>query len=162
MTDNEYIEKYCKNCKNRNNDEDLCNIVTNIDGEPQCVNYEKENTIISNELRISFIINNHRWRIYERDLDEMIKRYKEINKGKEISYIYGYTYYPVQEIWINKELSMEQKIKTLKHELTHCYIWEYGLYFAEDVTEDMICDLVSCSNNFINEVVREYIKKYYN
>lgn len=107
-----------------------------------------------------FIINNHHWKIFEKDLQEMIKQYKEINKGKEISYIYGYTYYPVQEIWINKELCIEQKIKTLKHELTHCYIWEYGLYFAENVDEDMICDIVSCSNEFINGVIKDYIKAF--
>ena len=37
MTRNEYCEKYCSKCINKNNDIDLCNIRINTKGEPQCV-----------------------------------------------------------------------------------------------------------------------------
>jgi hypothetical protein len=50
----------------------------------------------------------------------------------------------------------EQKIKTLKHELTHAYIWEHGLYNAPSFTEEMVCDLVAAINDTINEVLSEY------
>ena len=42
MNRTEYCEKYCSICANKENEKDLCNIVRNIDGELQCVNY-KEN-----------------------------------------------------------------------------------------------------------------------
>lgn len=36
---NKFIEKYCKKCANKDNKQDLCNIMKNIDGKLQCVNY---------------------------------------------------------------------------------------------------------------------------
>lgn len=56
-------------------------------------------------------------------------------------------------------MCFEQQIKTLKHELTHCFIWSYGMYNVEGYNEEFICDLVSASNDFINEVVEKYIKQ---
>lgn len=37
---------------------------------------------------------------------------------------------------------------------------ENKVYFAENVDEDMICDIVSCSNEFINGVIKDYIKAF--
>ena len=42
MNRTEYCEKYCSICANKENEKDLCNIVRNIDGELQCVNFEPE------------------------------------------------------------------------------------------------------------------------
>ena len=56
-------------------------------------------------------------------------------------------------------MCFEQQIKTLKHELTHCFIWSYGMYNVESYNEEFICDLVAASNDFINEVVEKYIKQ---
>lgn len=66
---------------------------------------------------------------------------------------------------------MEQKIlllkgqpnieRTLKHELTHVWLYEYGHNQHEENKtfgyED-ICEIVASSNDFINEVVEEYIQ----
>ena len=41
----------------------------------------------------------------------------------------------------------------------HCYIWMYGLYNAPNFDEEMICDIVASSNDFINEVVEQYMPK---
>ena len=46
--------------------------------------------------------------------------------------------------------------KTLKHELTHCYIWNYGLYNVSNFNEEMVCDLVSSINDFINDIVVKF------
>ena len=72
-------------------------------------------------------------------------------------YVFGVTQRPKHKIYINKDLCEAQKIKTLKHELTHCYIWEYGLYNVIDMNEEILCDLVASSNDFINEVVEQYL-----
>ena len=33
---------------------------------------------------------------------------------------------------------------------------DYGLYNVVDVNEEVICDLVACSNDFINRMVEKY------
>ena len=37
----EFVEEKCKDCINRKNEKDLCNIVENIRGEMQCQNLER-------------------------------------------------------------------------------------------------------------------------
>ena len=104
---------------------------------------------------MEFKINNDTWKILVKNHEEVLD---ELNKDREDKYYYafGLTKYPTHEIWINKEMSREQQIKTLKHELTHCYIFNYGLYNVPSFNEEMVCDLVSSINDFINEVVKKY------
>lgn len=56
-------------------------------------------------------------------------------------------------------MCFDQQLKTLKHELTHCYIWSCGIYNVVEYNEEFICDLVSASNDFINQVVEKYKKQ---
>lgn len=105
---------------------------------------------------MEFKINNHKWRIEEKSKQELINMYNE--QYEEAAYfVFGLTLRSKHLIYINKEMCKDQKIKTLKHELTHCYIWEYGLYNVPNFNEEMVCDLVSSSNDFINEVVNQYL-----
>ena len=106
---------------------------------------------------MEFKINNHKWRIEEKSKQELINMYNE--QYEETYFVFGLTLRAKHLIYINKEMCKDQKIKTLKHELTHCYIWEYGLYNVPNFNEEMACDLVSSSNDFINEVVREYLEQ---
>lgn len=71
----------------------------------------------------------------------------------------GCTIYKTQKILILE--TQANPIKTLKHELTHAWMYEYAhsqddktLYGAED-----ICEIVSSSNDFINEVINKCTKK---
>ena len=94
-------------------------------------------------------------------MDNRRKKQRRIRKiiqkrNRRRSFVFGVTVKPQHVIYINKDMCEEQKIKTLKHELTHCYIWEYGLFNVIEVNEEIICDLVACSNDFINEVVEKY------
>lgn len=107
---------------------------------------------------ITFLINNDRWTIEEKNKDELKELYEQ-EALEKVSYVFGVTIKSKHIIYINKDMCKEQKIKSLKHELTHCYIWEYGLYNVLDINEEVICDIVSCSNDFINEVVDKYIKQ---
>lgn len=104
---------------------------------------------------MTFVINGNTWRIIELPEKELTERYNSEHDDKVI-YTFGVTKYPIQEIWINQDMCEAQKIKTLKHELTHCYIWERGLYYIENYTDEMVCELVASINGFINEVVEKF------
>lgn len=110
---------------------------------------------------MKFKINKDEWKIEEKDENELKELYEKEMQEKAY-FVFGLTVMPKHIIYINKDMCEEQKIKTLKHELTHCYIWEYGLHNVIDVNEEVICDIVASSNDFINEVVEQYlgIKKY--
>lgn len=107
-------------------------------------------------MKFIFEINNTEWSIIEKDTKSLVDRYNSENE-EEAKFAFGVTIYPEHEIWINKEMCKEQQIRTLKHELTHCYIWNYGLYNVPNFNEEMVCDLVASSNEFINEVVNKYL-----
>ena len=109
---------------------------------------------------MKFKINNAEWKIIEQSKQEMINLYKEqIQPEEDVYFVFGLTNKSYHIIFINQDMCEEQKIKTLKHELMHCYIWMYGLYNAPNFDEEMICDIVASSNDFINEVVEEYKKQ---
>jgi Zn-dependent peptidase ImmA (M78 family) len=105
---------------------------------------------------VKFKINNDTWQIKETNKSVIREIWKEMT-GEDTA-VFGLTVRTSQVIFINNDICEEQKIKTLKHELAHCYIWEYGLYYAE-ADEETICEIVAKSNDFINEVINEYKKK---
>ena len=107
------------------------------------------------EEELEFEINKNTWSIELVDKEFLLNLYKEIY-GEEALFAYGVCMPPRLKIYINKDMEKQQQIKTLKHELTHCYIWNYGLYNVPQFNEEMCCDLVSSINDFINEVVQKF------
>ena len=107
---------------------------------------------------ITFLINNDKWQIEEKNKSELQELYEKETQEKT-SFVFGVTIRSKHIIYINKDMCQEQKIKTLKHELTHCYIWEYGLYNVIDLNEEVVCDIVACINDFINEITSRYKKQ---
>ena len=103
---------------------------------------------------MKFTINNDEWQIEEKSKDELKELYEKETQEKTY-FVFGVTIKSAHIIYINKDMCEEQKIKTLKHELTHCYIWEFGLYNVMDINED-ICEIVASSNDFINVIVEQY------
>lgn len=98
---------------------------------------------------MKFEINNTEWTI--REVDEAI-----INNEMKQDEILGVTIYKTQEILLLKDQA--NIIRTLKHELTHVWLWEQGHNQHEEKTytyED-ICEIVASSNDFINEIVEQY------
>lgn len=109
---------------------------------------------------MEFIINNDKWKIEEKPAEEMKNLYEtQKYPDEDVFFVFGLTNRAEHQIYINKNMVKEQKIKTLKHELTHCYIWEYGLYNVPDFTEEMVCDLVASINDGINDIVECYKKE---
>lgn len=101
---------------------------------------------------MKFKINNTEWIIEEVD-DATIN-----NETKEDETL-GVAIYKNQKIMLLKDQA--NIIKTLKHELTHVWLYEYGHNQNDDKTfsyED-VCEVVASSNDFINEIVDRYLKK---
>lgn len=98
---------------------------------------------------MKFRINNTEWTIKE--VDEAT-----INNEMKNDYTMGVTIYKTQKILLLKDQA--NLIKTLKHELVHVWLYEYGhaqndenRYSYED-----ICEIVASSNDFINKTVEMY------
>lgn len=101
---------------------------------------------------MKFKINNTEWLIEE--VDEAT-----INNEMKSDGTLGVTIYRTQTIMLLKDQA--NIIKTLKHELTHVWLYEYGHNQNDDKTfsyED-VCEIVASSNDFINEVVQAYLKQ---
>lgn len=101
---------------------------------------------------MKFKINNTEWLIEE--VDEAT-----INNEMKSDGTLGVTIYRTQTIMLLKDQA--NIIKTLKHELTHVWLYEYGHNQNDDKTfsyED-VCEVVASSNDFINEIVKEYLEK---
>ena len=104
---------------------------------------------------MEFIINGDMWFVGYKSTKELIDIYMTQFDEKP-SFVFGLTVRSQNRIWLNNDMQVSQQIKTLKHELTHCYIWESGLYYVPNFDEEMACDLVSRSNDFINEVIDKF------
>lgn len=101
---------------------------------------------------MKFKINNTEWTIEE--VDEAT-----INNEMKSDGTLGVTIYRTQTIMLLKD--QVNIIKTLKHELTHVWLYEYGHNQNEDKTfsyED-VCEVVASINDFINEIVQAYLKQ---
>ena len=95
----------------------------------------------------SFVINNRIYTIY--DVDKI--------EGKK-SYV-GQTDYDNKEIYIENG---KDKIITLKHELTHVWLYEMGITYQGTrlcFSVEDVCEIVAYSNNFVNAVTKKYIEK---
>lgn len=98
---------------------------------------------------MKFTMNNTEWIIKE--VDEAT-----INDEMKNDYTMGVTIYKTQEILLLKDQA--NLIKTLKHELAHVWLYEYG-HAQNDETKygyEDICEIVASSNEFINKIVEMY------
>ena len=101
---------------------------------------------------MQFTINDAKWNIRLVNEDEM-------NNEMKNDYTLGVTIYKTQEILLLKKQA--NIVKTLKHELAHVWLYEYGHAQNDDSSykyED-ICEIVASSNNFVNEVVEKFKKE---
>lgn len=99
---------------------------------------------------MKFKINNTEWTIEE--VDEAAIKNEMENNDETL----GVTLYKTQTIMLLKDQA--NIIKTLKHELTHVWLYEYGHNQNDDKTftyED-VCEVVASINDFINEIVEQY------
>ena len=105
---------------------------------------------------MKFKINNHEWFIEEKPENELLEEYHKRQPGAYACM--GLTFYKEHKIWIAKELCDDEKARTLKHELTHCYIWENGFYNVDFNNEELVCDFVASCIDIIHKIVEDYFK----
>lgn len=101
---------------------------------------------------MEFKINNTVWTI--KVVDEAT-----INNEMKQEGTLGVTIYKTQEILLLE--TQANIIKTLKHELMHVWLYEYGHNQEEEkkYSYEDVCEIVASSNDFVNEVVNEYKSK---
>lgn len=101
---------------------------------------------------MKFKINNTEWLIEE--VDEAT-----INNEMKSDGTLGVTIYRTQTIMLLKDQA--NIIKTLKHELTHVWLYEYGHNQNDDkaFSYEDVCEVVASSNDFINEIVEQFKRK---
>ena len=108
---------------------------------------------------LDFYMNNSKWTIYEveqKSFWEDDGKLDEMNNG---DYFLGRCRYVSQEIWLYKDLTEEQKKKTLYHELLHCYKGSYLTYNNIEGDDDFWCDMSANSHDIIHSIVEEYISR---
>ena len=99
---------------------------------------------------MEFEINGTTWKIERVSEDQ-------INNEMKNDYTLGITIYKQQKILLlDKQPNLE---RTLKHELAHVWLYEYGHNQKKQFEHEDICEIVACSNDFINEVVKRYKDK---
>lgn len=100
---------------------------------------------------MKFNINNTEWTI--KTVDEAT-----INNEMKNDCTLGVTIYRKQEILLLEDQA--NIMKTLKHELMHVWLYEYGHNQNDEktFTDEDICEIVASSNDFINKIVQSYAK----
>lgn len=92
---------------------------------------------------MKFIINNTQYEIVEKE---------KLENEEDV----GYTEYQLKQILL-KKLDKDFMIKTLKHELMHVWLYEYGHNQTDRIfNNEDICEIVASSNDFVNEMVEQY------
>lgn len=106
---------------------------------------------------MTFYMNYHEWKIVclpNDAIKEMFEKYK----NEKYEYVYGYTDYAIQTVYLNKDTHQERLYNTLYHELIHVYICEYCSWNS-NINEEVLCDYSANSHDIIHEIVKKF-KKY--
>lgn len=96
------------------------------------------------------------WKLCFRDKTEMSRIYYEDRKPDDEARIFGMTEFVTMTIYIDDMLDGYTLAKTLRHELTHVYLWETG---QQDrvLNEEEICDFMSVAAPIINKTADEIV-----
>ena len=99
-------------------------------------------------------INTLLWQVRE-EANDVIKIDAEEYGQDDTEFYCGVCLYPIQTIEINEALCEDQKIRTLKHELVHAWLFSWGMR-RDSYTEEEICEFFA--NNSTNiELLTEAI-----
>lgn len=108
---------------------------------------------------MKFKMNNRNWEIIELSQDKMRETFTKYDEPSKTGRYLGLTYVDNNKIYIDKDLCLDQKKQTLKHELMHCYIACY-LFDGEDksFSEEDLCNISSNAHDIINKIYLNYFK----
>lgn len=108
-----------------------------------------------------FKIGNETWSIHIKDSNALQDEYEMLCKVtkkeyNENSYRLGFCNFLQQQIVLNSMLCKEAMIRTLKHELTHCWLYVNG-HNEELYDEEQICNFITPLSAFINLMIDGFI-----
>ena len=107
---------------------------------------------------MKFKMNDSDWEIKEISNAEMNVL---VSSDKQETFTHGTTQYDCNTIFINKETP--NKKKTLYHELTHCFMYEYGHnQWNKEFDNEDVCEIMASSHDMIHEIVEEYFSPIVN
>lgn len=99
---------------------------------------------------MKFKINGSEW-----DIELISNDTMQNNYGRQGWYTHGMTIYSENKIYINE--TTPELLRTLKHELTHCWLYMYGHCQDEkQFTNEDVCEIVASINDFINEIISKF------
>ena len=96
------------------------------------------------------------WKLCFRNREEMNRIFYEGRAPEDDTRIHGITEYITSTIYIDKDLDGFLLAKTLRHELTHVYLWETGQQGRIN-NEEETCDLLSVAAPVICKTTDEII-----
>ena len=71
-------------------------------------------------------------------------------------FVMGMCSYPDKTIYVNQSLDDIQKAKTLRHELCHAFLFEFGFIMINKFSQEGICEFIAQYGGKIDSIVREY------
>lgn len=92
-----------------------------------------------------------KWKVYEVPTDDPKLLFKETPA-------WGLTYYRSKSIYIDKELTKDQKIEVIRHEITHAVIFETQFAEHKKYNEEDLCELVA----HYGQIICDLANKVYN
>lgn len=107
---------------------------------------------------MKFKMNNREWEILELSQELIRKTFAEYDGEPQTGRYFGLTYLDNGKIYLDKDLCLDQKKQTLKHELMHCYIGCYLFNDDRNYTEEDVCNLSANSHEMIHEIIEQYFK----
>lgn len=109
---------------------------------------------------MKFKINNRQWEIKEVEQKMFWEDDNDLENMNNKEHYFGRTHFHTQEIWLDKDIPIDLKKKTLYHELLHCYRGCYiGFCELNQCDEDFWCDLSANSHDKIHRIVEEYFNE---
>lgn len=106
---------------------------------------------------MKFKMNDREWVIKEVEQSVFWQDDGELDKINNKEHYFGRTKYASNEIWIDKDIPIDLKKKTLYHELMHCYKGSFICFYdLNGQDEDFWCELSANSHDIIHKIVKEY------
>ena len=101
---------------------------------------------------MKFKMNNEEWEIKKISNAEMNIM---MPSDKKESFTHGSTQYDELTIYLNEDAKSIRK--TLIHELTHCFMYEFGHnQWEKEYNNEDVCEIVTSSYDIIHKIVEDY------
>lgn len=110
-------------------------------------------------MEVNFKLLDANYEIIETTKEELYKINEARGKEDRNYFPYGITLHYERKIYINSEVCHKEKVKTLIHELMHAWMYLTANAYQEDYNEEHICEMVSASNQIINDIVHDYFSE---